>query len=92
MMCGRYSLHHQPREVAERFVADPTLDFERLELTVEMIATHRDYPGKQEVIRECRDDIEGRWREGRLSSEQRDTLVALLPSGQPGPTAYARLA
>jgi putative SOS response-associated peptidase YedK len=27
-MCGRYSLHHQPREVADRFDADPTLDFE----------------------------------------------------------------
>ena len=34
-------------------------DFERLEMTVKTIATHRDYPGKQVLVREYLDAIEG---------------------------------
>jgi hypothetical protein len=64
------------------------LDFERLELTVEMIAAHRDYPGKQEVVREYLEAIEGRWREGRLSFVQWARLVAVLLAG-PRPSALA---
>ena len=62
-------------------------DFDRLELTVMTIATHRDYPGKQQLVRAYLDAIEGRLREGRLSFVQWARLVAVLLSGQPGPRA-----
>ena len=60
-------------------------DFERLERTVKTIATHRDDPGKQVLVGEYLDAIEGRWREGRLSFVQWARLVAVLLAGLPGP-------
>ena len=65
------------------------LDFERLERTVNTIAKHRDYPGKQLLVRQYLDAIEARWREGRLSFVQWARLVAVLVAGQPGPRASA---
>ena len=64
-------------------------DFERLERTVKTSATHRDYPGKQVLVRAYLDAIEGRWREGRLSFVQWARLVSVLLAGQPGPRASA---
>ena len=64
-------------------------DFERLERTVKTIASHRDYPGKQVLVREYLDAIEGRWREGRLSFVQWARLMSVLLAGQPGPRACA---
>ncbi len=63
------------------------LDFERLERTVKTIATHRDYPGKQLLVRAYLDTIEGRLREGRLSFVQWARLMSVLLAGQPGPRA-----
>ena len=60
-------------------------DFERLERTVKTIATHRDYPGKQLLVRSYLDALDGRWREGRLSFVQWARLVSVLLAGQPGP-------
>jgi hypothetical protein len=54
------------------------MPFERLLETVTIIARHRDYPGKQDVIARCLDDIEHRWRQGRLTQLQRLRLYALL--------------
>ena len=65
------------------------MDFEFLEQTVKTIATHRDYPGKQLLVRAYLDAIEGRWREGRLSFVQWSGLVAVLLAGRPGPRASA---
>jgi hypothetical protein len=64
-------------------------DFERLERTVKTIAAHRDYPGKQLLVREYLDAIEGRFREGRLTFVQWARLMAVLLAGQPGPRASA---
>ena len=55
--------------------------FERLEQTVTMIARHADYPGKEQVVAECLDDIEDRWRQGQLTLEQRFQLYAVLLRG-----------
>ena len=62
-------------------------DFERLEMTVKTIATHRDYPGEQVLVREYLDAIEARWRQGRLSFVQWSRLMSVLLEGQPGPRA-----
>ena len=55
--------------------------FERLEQTVTIIARHADYPGKEQVVAECLDDIEDRWRQGQLSLEQRFRLYTILLQG-----------
>jgi hypothetical protein len=52
--------------------------FERLEWAVTIIALHADYPGKQEAIAACLDDIEDRWLRGQLTLEQRLRLLCLL--------------
>ena len=65
-------------------------DFERLERTVKTIATHRDYPGKQLLVRAYLDTIEGRLREGRLSFVQWARLVAVLLAGAPRRRAALR--
>jgi hypothetical protein len=50
------------------------LPFERLERTINLIAQHIDYPGKQAVVADCLDDIEERWDRGLLTLEQRSRL------------------
>jgi hypothetical protein len=56
--------------------------FERLEQAVTIIAQHADYPGKQESVAECLDDIEDRWSRGLLDLEQRFGLRATLLRGR----------
>ena len=56
-------------------------EFERLRLTVAMIATRREDQRKRELVREYMDVIEARWREGRLSFVQWAGLVAVLLAG-----------
>jgi hypothetical protein len=58
-----------------------TPSFERLHESVTIIARHADYPGKQEAVAECLDDIEARWRRGQLTLEQRFRLYAVLLAG-----------
>jgi hypothetical protein len=55
--------------------------FERLERTITIIAQHAEYPGKQESVSECLDDIEDRWMRGLLTLEQRFGLCAILLRG-----------
>jgi hypothetical protein len=55
--------------------------FERLERALTIIAEHANYPGKQETIAECMDDIEDRWIRGLLDIEQRFGLLAILLRG-----------
>jgi hypothetical protein len=49
-------------------------------LLIEPIRVHpiRPYPGKQQVVAECMDDIEDRWSRGLLTLEQRVQLCAIL--------------
>jgi hypothetical protein len=53
-------------------------DYLGLFRTVNLIARHPDFPGKSDAMIECVEDIEERSREGRLSPEQRDELLAIL--------------
>jgi hypothetical protein len=55
--------------------------FERLEESVTIIARHVDYPGNQEVVADCLDDIETRLRQGRLTREQGLRPYAILLRG-----------
>jgi hypothetical protein len=55
--------------------------FERLEQTVNLIARHADYSGKQAAVAECLEDIEDRWSRGLLTLEQRFRLCAILIRG-----------
>jgi hypothetical protein len=52
--------------------------FERLQQSVTMIARHMDFPGKQEILAECLEDIEDRWQQGWLTLEQRFQLHSIL--------------
>jgi hypothetical protein len=58
-----------------------THEFERLEHTVGMIKRHPDYPGKELVLDECLEDIDERYRRGRLTAEQRGRLRHVLLEG-----------
>jgi len=53
-------------------------EFERLEQTVGMIKRHPYYPGKEVVLDECLEDIDERYRLGRLTAEQRGRLREIL--------------
>jgi len=55
-----------------------TYEFERLEQTVGMIKRHPYYPGKEMVLDECLEDIDERYRLGRLTAEQRGRLREIL--------------
>ena len=55
-----------------------TITFTRLERTISLIARHPFYPGKSEVVDECLDDLEERYREGLLTHEQKTILVLIL--------------
>jgi hypothetical protein len=59
-----------------------TYEFERLERTVGMIKRHPYYPGKELILDECLEDIDDRFRCGRLTAEQRGRLkdILLAPS------------
>ena len=60
-----------------------TLTFKRLERTISLIARHPFYPGKGEVVHECLDDLEERYREGLLTDEQKSILVSILTTDEP---------
>jgi hypothetical protein len=49
-------------------------EFERLEQTIDMIKRHPYYPGKETLLDECLEDIDDRYRRGRLTAEQRGKL------------------
>jgi hypothetical protein len=53
-------------------------EFERLEQTVGMIKRHPYYPGKEAVLDECLEDIDERYRVGRLTADQRGRLREIL--------------
>jgi hypothetical protein len=55
-----------------------TQEFERLEYTVGMIRRHPYYPGKEQLLDECLEDIDERFRKGRLTAEQRGRLRCVL--------------
>jgi hypothetical protein len=55
-----------------------TYEFERLEYTVGMIKRHPYYPGKELLLDECLEDIDDRFRQGRLTAEQRGRLREIL--------------
>jgi hypothetical protein len=52
--------------------------FRRLERSTSLIVRHPDFPGKAEAIKRCRDDIEDRFHQGMLTSEQRGYLLSIL--------------
>jgi hypothetical protein len=52
--------------------------FTRLERTISLIARHPFYPGKNEIVHDCLDDLEDRYREGLLTYEQKATLASIL--------------
>jgi hypothetical protein len=54
--------------------------FERLEQAVTMIARHADFPGKQQVVADCLNEIEDRWDRSELTLAQRFSLYAILMS------------
>jgi len=53
-------------------------EFERLQYTVGMIKRHPYYPGKELLLDECLEDIDERYRMGRLTDEQRGRLREIL--------------
>jgi hypothetical protein len=52
--------------------------FESLVTSVERIARHAYYPGIDEAISQCLDDIDELMHSGQISSEQRDALRLVL--------------
>lgn len=55
-----------------------TPTFLRLESAIRMIARHPFYPGKDDVVLDCLDDLEERCREGSLTLEQKTLLTEIL--------------
>lgn len=55
-------------------------DFQGLRRAAEVIAGHRDYPGKQDLVREGLDDIDGLYHQGRLTTEEKERLRSILLS------------
>jgi len=52
--------------------------FERLTASARMIARHAFYPGKEEAVHQCMEDIEDLLLAGRISPEQGDVLRGIL--------------
>ena len=52
--------------------------FSRLVASVARIAGHAYFPGKEEAVDQCLEDIEGLMIEGRITAEQRDVLREVL--------------
>ena len=52
--------------------------FERLVASVEKIARHSYYPGIDQAISLCLDDIDDLWTTGQISAEQREALRFVL--------------
>lgn len=60
-----------------------TLTFKRLERAISLIARHPFYPGKNEVVQDCLDELEERYREGSLTQEQKLLLISQLKPEAP---------
>ncbi len=54
--------------------------FERLLDSAGMIARHADFPGKQQVVERCREEVEDLTSSGVISSAQGETLQEILLS------------
>ena len=52
--------------------------FERLTASAQMIARHAFYPGKEEAVHQCMEDIEDLQIAGRITPEQGDVLRGIL--------------
>ncbi len=52
--------------------------FERLLDSAGMIARHADFPGKQQVVERCREEVEDLTSSGVISSAQGETLQEIL--------------
>ncbi len=52
--------------------------FERLVESVDLIARHVDYPGKQEVVNRCAEEIEELFRAGQINDSQEGFLLQIL--------------
>ncbi|CAN5653110.1 hypothetical protein BH23PLA1_BH23PLA1_19870 [soil metagenome] len=52
--------------------------FERMVETAELIARHPDYPGKQEVVRQCLEEVQDLRDSGRISLCQCERLQFIL--------------
>ena len=52
--------------------------FERLVTSVERIARHAYYPGIDEAIEQCLEDIDELMHAGRITAEERDALRMVL--------------
>jgi len=52
--------------------------FERLVTSVERIARHAYYPGIDEAIEQCLEDIDELMHEGRITAEEREALRIVL--------------
>jgi hypothetical protein len=51
---------------------------DRLVASAERIARHCDFPGKEQAVEQCMEDIEELMLTGRISVEQRDMLRNVL--------------
>ena len=63
---------------------DPAEVLRSLERTIRLIARHPPYPGREEALNLCREDIEERYHEGILTDEERTRLLSIL-SEEDGP-------
>ncbi|HEX8202717.1 MAG TPA: hypothetical protein VF590_19730 [Isosphaeraceae bacterium] len=52
--------------------------FERLVASARMISRHADYPGKDQAVAQCREDIEDLLLAGQITPEQRQVLCDAL--------------
>jgi hypothetical protein len=52
--------------------------FERLLLSVERIARHAEYPGKDQAVEQCLEDIDDLVEAQRITHEQRESLRTVL--------------
>jgi hypothetical protein len=52
--------------------------FDRLIASAERIARHADYPGKQQAVDQCIEDIDDLAVAERITAEQREALRAVL--------------
>ncbi len=52
--------------------------FERLVTSAERIARHASYPGKEQAVSQCLEDIEDLVLAGRIDAEQRGVLREIL--------------
>ncbi|WP_422923976.1 hypothetical protein [Singulisphaera sp. PoT] len=52
--------------------------FDRLAESVDLIARHVDYPGKQEVVDRCAEEIAELYQAGQISDNQEGLLLGIL--------------